>query len=247
MDESKKKYIDTPEDEILGIKKSEIRESTIAEYRKGQVVRLIDVVFIGPVCIYAGIKYRKQLPKWLSISLVGIGAATVYYNAKNLYVNWKQDGKLIKEALKKQKEDNIEEKLTKIVDKIKTTKPVIVQTQDVVQEKKEVKNETPQSDTVKKEVEKKIESINVEKEASLEVESNRIAVDNPEKQESVIIKDEGIVMKISSEISESEDMIKETKDQIENTNGKSESEIESKLEPTEQSDSTKEEPTTETV
>ena len=113
--------MEAPEEEILGVKKAEIRESTISEYRKGQIVRLVDVAFIGPVCVYAALKYRKVMPKWLSISLGVIGVATIYYNAKNFWVNWQQDGKLIKEALKKRKEEKDGEKANEVKENIKTS------------------------------------------------------------------------------------------------------------------------------
>jgi|688.fasta_scaffold00928_6 hypothetical protein len=65
---------------------AEESEETITEYSKSQNIRLIDVFFIAPVCVYAGIK-GKELPKWIRISLVGIGLATFYYNGKNYLIN----------------------------------------------------------------------------------------------------------------------------------------------------------------
>lgn len=66
---------------------AEYTVSTIAEYQKGQKIRIIDVFVIAPICIYAG--FRKELPIWLRASLIIIGASTAYYNAKNFYVNKK--------------------------------------------------------------------------------------------------------------------------------------------------------------
>ena len=58
-------------------------ETTAKECQKSQNIRLIDVFVIAPILVYGGIQYRKVLPNWLSISLVVIGGATFYYNAKN--------------------------------------------------------------------------------------------------------------------------------------------------------------------
>jgi hypothetical protein len=71
---------------------AEKRVETIEEYQKSQNIRLIDVFFIAPVCVYAGIK-AKELPNWIRISLVGIGLATFYYNGKNYLVNKKKEKK----------------------------------------------------------------------------------------------------------------------------------------------------------
>ena len=61
----------------------EYNKATITEVSKSQTIRLIDVFVIAPILIYAGVQYRKELPKWLSISLIVIGGATFYYNGKN--------------------------------------------------------------------------------------------------------------------------------------------------------------------
>ena len=66
---------------------TELRETTVDELSKSQMIRLIDVFLIAPVCIYAGT--IKTLPKWLRVSLIGIGAATAYYNGKNYLDNKK--------------------------------------------------------------------------------------------------------------------------------------------------------------
>lgn len=71
---------------------AEESEETITEYSKSQNIRLIDVFFIAPVCVYAGIK-AKELPKWIKISLVGIGLATFYYNGKNYLINKQKENK----------------------------------------------------------------------------------------------------------------------------------------------------------
>jgi intracellular septation protein A len=59
------------------------------EYQKSQEVRIIDVLVIAPILIYAGVKYYNVMPKLLSLSLITIGAATAIYNAKN-YIKNKQ-------------------------------------------------------------------------------------------------------------------------------------------------------------
>ena len=64
---------------------TEQTQSTQTEISKSQTIRLIDVFFIAPVCIYAGT--HKELPEWLRISLIGIGVATMYYNGKNYLSN----------------------------------------------------------------------------------------------------------------------------------------------------------------
>lgn len=90
-------------DESMDSSKTEISEVTITEYRKNQIVRLVECFVVSPLCIYAGIRHRKELPAWLSTTLVVVGAGTMVYNSRNLYINWKQDGKLIREAIKAKK------------------------------------------------------------------------------------------------------------------------------------------------
>ena len=66
---------------------NEETQETVTEVSKSQYVRIIDVLFIGPVMIYAGT--NKSLPGWVRVSLIGFGAATVIYNAKNFLENRK--------------------------------------------------------------------------------------------------------------------------------------------------------------
>lgn len=73
---------------------AEKREGTIEEYQKSQNIRLVDVFFIAPVCVYAGIK-AKELPTWIRISLVGIGLATFYYNGKNYLINKRNEENMV--------------------------------------------------------------------------------------------------------------------------------------------------------
>jgi hypothetical protein len=69
---------------------SENRESTHIEYQKSQLIRLVDVFLIAPICIYAGVK-ASQLPQFIRTSLIIIGVATFYYNGKNYLINKKRD------------------------------------------------------------------------------------------------------------------------------------------------------------
>lgn len=93
-------------EDTLGIVKTEISEVTIVEYRKNQIVRLAECA-VGGGLVVVGIKYRKQLGSALGISLALVGAGMFVYNGRNLYKNWNQDGKLIREAIKNKK---VEEK-----------------------------------------------------------------------------------------------------------------------------------------
>jgi hypothetical protein len=71
---------------------AEKKQETVEEYQKSQNIRIVDVVFIAPVCVYAGLK-ATQLPNWIRISLVGIGLATFYYNGKNYLINKQYENK----------------------------------------------------------------------------------------------------------------------------------------------------------
>jgi hypothetical protein len=75
------------EDVLTGANKAEISEVTITEYRKSQIVRMGECA--------------------IGIGLIGVGAGMTIYNGRNLYMNFKQDGKLIREAIKIKK---VEEK-----------------------------------------------------------------------------------------------------------------------------------------
>jgi len=50
-----------------------------------QDIRLIDVFFIAPVMIYAGM--QPTLPKWLRLTLIGLGVATFIYNGHHYLLN----------------------------------------------------------------------------------------------------------------------------------------------------------------
>ena len=51
-----------------------------------QTIRLIDVFAIAPILIYSGTK-ESMLPKWVKMSLVVIGIATILYNGTNYLKN----------------------------------------------------------------------------------------------------------------------------------------------------------------
>lgn len=74
----------------MELKDSEVRTETVQEFQKSQIVRLVDVAVIAPICVYAGVKYYKQMPKWLSLSLITIGVATAFYNGRNFLINQKE-------------------------------------------------------------------------------------------------------------------------------------------------------------
>jgi hypothetical protein len=67
---------------------TETTESTVKEISKSQLIRIIDVTVIGPTLIYSG-TIKSNLPKFIRFSLVFFGACTIYYNAKNYYLTYK--------------------------------------------------------------------------------------------------------------------------------------------------------------
>jgi len=72
-----------------------------------QPVRLLDVIYVGPVMIYAGLK-GKDLNQFVKWSLIGVGICTILYNGANFFINEKKAAekrkadKLVKDALKAQ-------------------------------------------------------------------------------------------------------------------------------------------------
>lgn len=67
----------------------------IKEFEKSQFIRLVDVFVIAPICFYAGVKYKDQMPTWLSISLITIGVGTFIYNANNYLLNKEKNKEII--------------------------------------------------------------------------------------------------------------------------------------------------------
>jgi len=50
------------------------------------MVRVADVVFIGPFMIYAGAR-KSNLPPWARIGLIVLGGSTIIYNGRNYLIN----------------------------------------------------------------------------------------------------------------------------------------------------------------
>ena len=67
------------------LKITQVDKTTVDELSKSQMIRLVDVFLIAPICVYAGT--QKSLPEWLRGSLILIGVATAYYNGKNYLAN----------------------------------------------------------------------------------------------------------------------------------------------------------------
>lgn len=68
-----------------------------------QPVRLLDVIYVGPVMIYAGIK-GKNLNPFVKWSLIGVGICTILYNGANFFINEKK----AMERRKKEREEREE-------------------------------------------------------------------------------------------------------------------------------------------
>lgn len=64
------------------------RQRMQSEIEKSQLVRLIDVFFIGPFLIYVAMK--ADLGKVTKFVLLIIGIATIIYNGSNYIQNMKQ-------------------------------------------------------------------------------------------------------------------------------------------------------------
>ena len=65
---------------------TEKQTTTQLELSKSQMIRLYDVLFIGPFMMYIGHKAKgiTQLERYM---LYGLGIATIYYNGKNYLSN----------------------------------------------------------------------------------------------------------------------------------------------------------------
>jgi hypothetical protein len=90
-----------------------------------QPVRLLDVIYVGPVMIYAGLKAKNinQFVKW---SLIGVGICTVLYNGANFFINEKkayerrkrkeaEQANTIEQDYSELVEDTMEQQLTQTV------------------------------------------------------------------------------------------------------------------------------------
>lgn len=49
---------------------------------KTQAIRVLDVLVLGPIMVWAGAR-RGGLPDWAKVALLVGGAATIVYNGKN--------------------------------------------------------------------------------------------------------------------------------------------------------------------
>jgi len=65
---------------------AETKPETIQEYQKSQNIRMMDVLFIGPLMIYGAYKAKDMHPA-LRITLAIFGICTIYYNGKNYIIN----------------------------------------------------------------------------------------------------------------------------------------------------------------
>jgi len=128
-------------EDSLGLGRSEISEVTITEYRKNQIVRMGECV-IGLGMIGVGVGMRKKIPTWLSVSLGVVGAGMTIYNGRNLYMNFKQDGKLIREAIKTKK---VEEKKVREERKKKPDAPLVSQEKKSEQQPPITQNQKPEA------------------------------------------------------------------------------------------------------
>jgi len=94
-----------------------------------QPVRLLDVIYVGPVMIYGGIKGKfHPFVKW---SLIGVGICTILYNGANFIINEKkamEKRQAEKEALRRamlEEQAKAEEKLMNVVDTERVNKPIV--------------------------------------------------------------------------------------------------------------------------
>lgn len=65
---------------------AETKPETVQEYQKSQNIRMLDVLFIGPLMIYGAYKAKDMHPA-LRITLAIFGICTIYYNLKNYTIN----------------------------------------------------------------------------------------------------------------------------------------------------------------
>ena len=61
----------------------------IREFSKSQTVRIYDILYVGPLLIYAG-TFKSNLPNWVKASLVITGVLTIGYNAHYYMKNRKE-------------------------------------------------------------------------------------------------------------------------------------------------------------
>lgn len=73
----------------LNARKKMKAQSTIEEFQKSQAVRVWDMIFVGPILIFAGVT-PSNLPSGLRFTITTIGIATIVYNANNYFKNESQ-------------------------------------------------------------------------------------------------------------------------------------------------------------
>ena len=56
-------------------------------HEKAQLIRILDVVGIGPLMIYAGTKAKSELSPTVRAALIVTGVATIGYNGMNYILN----------------------------------------------------------------------------------------------------------------------------------------------------------------
>jgi hypothetical protein len=54
---------------------------------KTQIIRLVDILIIGPLMIYLGWHNYKSEKDWMYLVLIFFGATTITYNWKNYLMN----------------------------------------------------------------------------------------------------------------------------------------------------------------
>lgn len=64
----------------------------LADMEKAQIIRVADVLVIGPSMLYAG--FEKKMPSWLKSLMILIGAGTIVYNANNYLMIEKMKNRL---------------------------------------------------------------------------------------------------------------------------------------------------------
>ena len=79
-------------------------------HEKAQLIRILDVVGIGPLMIYAGAKAKSELSTPVRAALIVTGVATIGYNGMNYILNEEE-----KARARIDEEDRINEQLDSLV------------------------------------------------------------------------------------------------------------------------------------
>lgn len=112
-----------------------------------QPVRLLDVIYVAPVMIYAGIK-GKNLNPFVKWSLIGVGICTALYNGANFYINEKrayERKKLAKEEAERKRLEELQRKIEEAeriyAEKVAAREGKSVLTEDVIEAMHEPQHE----------------------------------------------------------------------------------------------------------